>query len=64
MIIMKVIAVILFGLGVYFFIYMLMILLAIGNMDKEDRIRFSYTILMDLLFGCLFIIGGIQLWQI
>ena len=64
MIISKIIAVLPFGLGVYFFIHMLTILLAIGNMDKEDRIRFSYILLMDLLFGCLFIIGGIQLWQI
>lgn len=34
----KVIAVILFGLAVYFFIYMLMILLAICNMDKVLRL--------------------------
>lgn len=60
----KIIAVIPFGLGVFFFIHMLMILLAIGNMDKEDMIRFSYIFLRDLLVGCLFIIGGIQLWQI
>lgn len=60
----KVIAVIPLGLGVFFFIHMLMILLAIWNMDKEDRIRFSYIFLMDLLFGCLSIIGCIQLWQI
>ena len=64
MIISKVISVIPFGFGVFFFIHMLMILLAIGNMDKEDRIRFSYILISDLLFGCLFIIGGIQLCQI
>ena len=64
MIISKIIAVIPFGFGVYFFIHMLTILLAIGNMDKEDRILFGIVLLLSLVLGYSLIIGGIQLWQI
>ena len=60
----KVIAVIIFGLGVFFFISMLMVPLVIRNIDKEDRIIFLYIFLISLVFSYSFIRGGIQLWQI
>lgn len=60
----KVIAVIIFGLGVFFFVRMLMVPLVIRNIDKEDRIIFLYIFLIRLVLGYLLIIGGIQLWQI
>lgn len=60
----KVIAVIIFGLGVFFFGSMLMVPLVIRNVDKEDRIIFLYIFLISLIFSYSFIIGGIQLWQI
>lgn len=64
MIISKVIAVILFGLGAFFFVCMLMVPLVIKNVDKEDRIIFLYIFLISLVFSYSLIIGGIQLWQI
>ena len=60
----KVIAVIIFGLGVFFFVSMLMVPLVIRNIDKEDRIIFLYIFLISLVFSYSFIRGGIQLWQI
>lgn len=60
----KVIAVILFGLGAFFFVCMLMVPLVIKSVDKEDRIIFLYIFLISLVFSYLFIRGGIQLWQI
>ena len=60
----KIIAVILFGLGTFFFICMLMVPLVIRNIDKEDRIIFLYIFLISLVFSYSFIRGGIQLWQI
>lgn len=60
----KVIAVIIFGLGVFFFVRMLMVPLVIRNIDKEDRIIFLYIFLIRLVFSYSFIRGGIQLWQI
>lgn len=62
--IIKVIAVIIFGLGVFFFVSMLMVPLVIRNIDKEDRIIFLYIFLISLVFSYSFIRGGIQLWQI
>lgn len=60
----KVISVIIFGLGVFFFVSMLMVPLVIRNIDKEDRIIFLYIFLISLVFSYSFIRGGIQLWQI
>ena len=51
MIISKVIAVILFGLGAFFFVCMLMVPLVIKNVDKEDRIIFLYIFLISLVFS-------------
>ena len=62
--IIKVISVILFILGTFFFVCMLMVPLVIKNVDKEDRIIFLYIFLISLLFSYSLIIGGIQLWQI
>lgn len=64
MIISKIIAVILFILGTFFFVCMLMVPLVIKNVDKEDRIIFLYIFLISLVFSYSLIIGGIQLWQI
>lgn len=60
----KIIAVILFGLGAFFFVCMLMVPLVIRSIDKEDRIIFLYIFLISLVFSYSFIRGGIQLWQI
>ena len=60
----KIIAVILFILGTFFFVCMLMVPLVIKNVDKEDRIIFLYIFLISLVFSYSLIIGGIQLWQI
>lgn len=60
----KLISVILFVLGAFFFVSMLMVPLVIKSVDKEDRIMFLYTFLISLMFSLMFIIGGIQLWQI
>ena len=62
--IIKVISVILFILGIFFFVCMLMVPLVIKNVDKEDRIIFLYIFLISLVFSYSLIIGGIQLWQI
>lgn len=62
--IIKVISVILFILGTFFFVCMLMVPLVIKNVDKEDRIIFLYIFLISLVFSYSLIIGGIQLWQI
>ena len=62
--IIKVISVILFILGTFFFVCMLMVPLVIKSVDKEDRIMFLYTFLISLMFSYSLIIGGIQLWQI
>ena len=62
--IIKVISVIMFILGTFFFVCMLMVPLVIKNVDKEDRIIFLYIFLISLLFSYSLIIGGIQLWQI
>ena len=64
MIISKVISVILFILGTFFFVCMLMVPLVIKNVDKEDRIIFLYIFLISLVFSYSLIMGGIQLWQI
>lgn len=60
----KVIAVIIFGFGIFFLLGILMIPLVIKNVDKEDRIIFLYIFLISLVFSYSFIRGGIQLWQI
>ena len=60
----KVISVILFGLGAFFFVCMLMVPLVIRSIDKKDRIIFLYIFLISLVFSYSFIRGGIQLWQI
>ena len=60
----KVIAVIIFGLGVFFFGSMLMVPLVIKNVDKEDRVLFVVALFLSLVLGYSLIIGGIQLWQI
>lgn len=60
----KVIAVILFGLGAFFLLCGLMVILGVRNIDKEDRIIFGVVLLLSLVFGYSLIIGGIQLWQI
>lgn len=62
--IIKVISVILFILGTFFFVCMVMVPLVIKNVDKEDRIIFLYIFLISLVFSYSLIIGGIQLWQI
>lgn len=60
----KVIAVIIFGFGAFFFVSMLMVPLVIRSIDKEDRTIFLYIFLISLVFSYSFIRGGIQLWQI
>lgn len=60
----KIIAVIMFVFGAFFFVCMLMVPLVIKNVDKEDRIIFLYIFLISLVFSYSLIIGGIQLWQI
>lgn len=60
----KVIAVILFGLGAFFFVCMVMVPLVIRSIGKKDRIIFLYIFLISLVFSYSFIRGGIQLWQI
>lgn len=60
----KVIAVIMFILGTFFFVCMLMVPLVIKSVDKEDRIIFLYIFLISLVFSYSLIMGGIQLWQI
>ena len=60
----KVISVILFGLGAFFFVCMLVVPLVIRSIDKKDRIIFLYIFLISLVFSYSFIRGGIQLWQI
>ena len=60
----KVIAVILFGLGAFFFVCMLMVLSGVRKIDKDDMVLFGVAILISLVLGYSLIIGGIQLWQI
>ena len=60
----KVIAVILFGLGIFFLLCGLMVLSGVKNIDKGDRVLFGVALLISLVLGYSLIIGGIQLWQI
>ena len=61
----KVIAVILFVLGTFFFLLCgLMVLSGVRKIDKEDRVLFGVALLLSLVLGYSLIIGGIQLWQI
>ena len=61
----KIIAVILFVLGTFFFLLCgLMVLSGVRKIDKEDRVLFGVALLLSLVLGYSLIIGGIQLWQI
>ena len=61
----KIAAVILFGFGALFLLLGIMVFPTLNRgMDNEEIIGSLVILLFNLILSSLFIIGGIQLWQI